>query len=163
MNNKVSKIFAYFTFLFSAQALAAPNIWDIGFGQGWQEYSISNEKVSFRIACNEAFSNTAEHMIEVMVNGTDLFAQKDHKLEILISGTAYTFDKGANQYGVPNVITSSQSGADNWKAFIKAVSAAAKIEFYYDGKKAGEVKPKKGSLKKLEYIEESCRPLLGRN
>lgn len=154
---------AFLAFVISASALAAPSAWQGGFGQGWQEYSISNGKVNFRIACNEAFNATSEHSIEVSVNETDLFAQKENKLTIVINGKSYAFNRGANEYGFPNVITSNRSDADNWKEFIAAVSQASRIEFYYDGKKAAEIKPKKSSLKELKFMEESCRPLIDKS
>jgi hypothetical protein len=156
-------ITACLAFFISAAAPAAPAVWQGGFGQGWQEYSISNGKASFRIACNEAYNDTSEHSIEVTVNGRDLFAEKDNRLAIVINGATYQFNRGANEYGFPNVITSNRNDADNWKEFIAAVSRASRIEFYYDGKKAAEIKPKKSSLKELKFMEESCRPLIDKS
>ena len=150
-------------FFISVSASAAPSAWQGGFGQGWQEYSISNGKVNFRIACNEAFNETSEHSIEVTVNETDLFAQKENRLAIVINGKSYAFNRGANKYGFPNVITSNRADAANWKEFIAAVSRAARIEFYYDGEKTGEIKPKKSSLKELKFMAESCKPLFDKS
>ncbi|MGJ0310690.1 hypothetical protein [Aliarcobacter cryaerophilus] len=46
--------------LFSSLLFGAnlPNIWTTGFGQGWQEYNISNEnKQSLQISCNVGYDD----------------------------------------------------------------------------------------------------------
>lgn len=49
----MKKMMAVSLFLFSASALAIPNIWTSGFGQGFIEYGISNDTgVTVVVACN---------------------------------------------------------------------------------------------------------------
>ena len=44
--------------------ITLPNIWTTGFGQGWQEYNISNEnKQSLQISCNVGYDDETDHNI----------------------------------------------------------------------------------------------------
>ena len=59
--------------LFSSLLFGAnlPNIWTTGFGQGWLEYNISNEKEQrLIISCNVGYDDETDHNIVFSTSST---------------------------------------------------------------------------------------------
>ena len=71
--------------LFSSLLFGAnlPNIWTTGFGQGWLEYNISNEKDQFLIiSCNVGYDDETDHNI-VFSTSSKEFSGEDLAFVIL--------------------------------------------------------------------------------
>lgn len=87
----MKKMMAVSLFLFSASALAIPNIWTSGFGQGFIEYGISNDTgVTVVVACNvgadlEDYENSIDHSIDISAGDHEVEGQ----IEFLIDDEAY--------------------------------------------------------------------------
>lgn len=124
-----------------------PNIWTSGFGQGWMEYNISNEKAqSLQISCNVGYDDETDHKI-IFLNGTKEYDGED--LAFLMDGNAYY------PLAMP---TSTRNGGNNWYEFSTNIGKITTIEVYNENQKIGEFKPTKQSSKKI-LNEGLCDPM----
>lgn len=144
--------------LLSETAFAKPDVWNEGFGQGWAEYSIGNRKANLLIACNAEAGSNAEHVLSLEVSDNELFSEPDHVVAFLIDGKRFEFSTGNNG----RVISSSRDAADLWGNFITALQKAKTIELYYDDSRITKITPKRSSLKNIEFMSDSCKPLFYR-
>ena len=147
-------------FFYSGFAFAIPNVWTAGFGQGWQEYYITNKKVVLNIGCNSATGFNYEHSLSLTNSkGVDLFTKPNHVLSFLIGGKAFEF--GTSKSG--KVETSYRNAANDWRDFIEAIHKARKIEVYYDDKIIVEYQPRNIDLEELKFMPDACSPLFYRD
>jgi len=144
--------------LLSGSAFAKPDVWNGGFGQGRAEYSIGNRKANLLISCNVETGMTSEHVLSLEVNGNELFSGPDHVVAFLVDGKRFEFSTADNG----RVISSSRDAADLWGNFITALQKAKTIELYYDDSRITKITPKRSSLKNIEFMSDSCKPLFYR-
>ena len=132
---KIGSIILFCSLLFGVNL---PNIWTTGFGQGWLEYNISNEKDQFLIiSCNVGYDDETDHNI-VFSTSSKEYSGKD--LAFIMDGNAY--------YPL-SMPTNTRNGAEAWYQFSNDISKAQKIEVYSQDKKIGEFNPTKQSAKKV--------------
>ena len=89
------------TFFYSNCSFAISDVWEETFGQGWQEYYISNEKNSLTISCNFGGSfncnvEVSEHFLSLITHdkgkNIELFQELGHIVSFLIDGQVFNFD-----------------------------------------------------------------------
>ncbi|MGJ0360199.1 hypothetical protein [Aliarcobacter cryaerophilus] len=141
---KIGSMILFCSLLFGANL---PNIWTTGFGQGWLEYNISNEKEQrLIISCNVGYDDETDHGI---VFASDLKEYAGEELAFIMDGNAY--------YPL-SMPTNTRNGAEAWYQFSNDISKAQKIEVYSQDKKIGEFNPTKQSAKKV--LEDGlCDPM----
>lgn len=136
--------------LFSSLLFGAnlPNIWTTGFGQGWLEYNISNEKDQFLIiSCNVGYDDETDHNIVFSTSSKEF------------SGEDLAFIMDGNTYYPLSMPTNTRNGANMWSEFSNDISKAQKIEVYSQDKKIGEFNPTKQSTKKV-LKDGLCDPMI---
>ena len=125
-----------------------PNIWTTGFGQGWLEYNISNEKEQFLIiSCNVGYDDETDHNIVFSTSSKEF------------SGEDLAFIMDGNAYYPLSMPTNTRNGAEAWYQFSNDISKAQKIEVYSQDKKIGEFNPTKQSAKKV-LGDGLCDPMI---
>ena len=125
-----------------------PNIWTTGFGQGWLEYNISNEKDQFLIiSCNVGYDDETDHNIVFSTSSKEF------------SGEDLAFIMDGNAYYPLSMPTNTRNGAEAWYQFSNDISKAQKIEVYSQDKKIGEFNPTKQSAKKV-LGDGLCDPMI---
>src|SRR5574344_37703 len=141
---KIGSIILFCSLLFGANL---PNIWTTGFGQGWLEYNISNEKDQFLIiSCNVGYDDETDHNIVFSTSSKEF------------SGEDLAFVMDGNAYYPLSMPTNTRNGANMWSEFSNDISKAQKIEVYSQDKKIGEFNPTKQSAKKV--LEDGlCDPM----
>ena len=136
--------------LFSSLLFGAnlPNIWTTGFGQGWLEYNISNEKEQrLIISCNVGYDDETDHNIVFSTSSKEF------------SGEDLAFIMDGNAYYPLSMPTNTRNGANMWSEFSNDISKAQKIEVYSQDKKIGEFNPSKESSKKV-LKDGLCDPMI---
>ena len=84
-------------------AAPLPNIWTTGFGQGWLEYNISNEKEQrLIISCNVGYDDETDHNIVFSTSSKEF------------SGEDLAFVMDGNAYYPLSMPTSTRNGANMW-------------------------------------------------
>ena len=128
--------------------ITLPNIWTTGFGQGWLEYNISNEKDQFLIiSCNVGYDDETDHNIVFSTSSKEY------------SGEDLAFIMDGNTYYPLSMPTNTRNGANMWSEFSNDISKAQKIEVYSQDKKIGEFNPTKQSAKKV-LKDGLCDPII---
>lgn len=141
---------------YSSIALAIPNVWSSGFGQGWQIYKISNKKITLEISCNDSTGDNSDHYLSLQNSKkVDLFTKPNHILSFLINNKAFEFE--TNKSG--KVDTKFRNAANYWRDFIRTIHKARKIEVYYDDEKIIDYQPRNIDLEELQFMPEACSPL----
>ena len=147
-------------FFYSGFAFAIPNVWESTFGQGNQEYYITNKKITLGIGCNSTTGFNFDHNLHLYNSkNVDLFTKPKHVLSFLIGGEVFEF--GTNKSG--KVETSYRNAANLWRNFIEAIHKARRIEVYYDDKKIVEYQPRNINFEDLKFMPEACSPLFYRD
>ena len=101
-----------------------PNIWTTGFGQGWLEYNISNEKEQrLIISCNVGYDDETDHNIVFSTSSKEF------------SGEDLAFIMDGNAYYPLSMPTNTRNGANMWSEFSNDISNAQKIEVYNENQK----------------------------
>ena len=136
--------------LFSSLLFGAnlPNIWTTGFGQGWLEYNISNEKEQrLIISCNVGYDDETDHNIVFSISSKEY------------SGEDLAFIMDGNAYYPLSMPTNTRNGGNNWYDFSSNIANAQKIEVYNENQKIGEFNPSKESSKKV-LKDGLCDPMI---
>jgi len=142
--------------LLASPALAIPNMWSSGFGQGNAEYTItSTDNVAFTINCtgNPDKDGILEHGIAVtLANGTTVYpGDQDPNIVVVMND---------QQYWIPPSL--GWRNADNaWVSFIGDIAKAQSFDVYINDKKvstylvnlknAQKVLPQEGECTEIYY------------
>lgn len=125
------------TSLLAPSAIAIPNIWSSGFGQGISVYNITNEQGdTFHISCDGGYSEhgDATGATFTLANGQEISPsnqQGGRKVELLIDGQGYW---------LPGEL--GWRGGDNaWAEFLAVITKAGSFDVYVDDKKMAQFSP----------------------
>lgn len=128
------------TSLLTPAAMAIPNIWSSGFGQGIAEHVIKNEQGdTFTLSCDVGYSDNGDltGVSFVLANGQDLSPADNHKVELLIDG---------NGYWLPEKL-GWRNGDNAWASFLEVITKASAFDVYVDDKKMASFAPTPQSIK----------------
>ena len=126
--------------LLTPTAMAIPNIWSSGFGQGIAEHIIKNEQGdTFTLSCDVGYSDNGDltGVSFVLANGQDLSPADNHKVELLIDG---------NGYWLPEKL-GWRNGDNAWASFLEVITKASAFDVYVDDKKMASFAPTPQSTK----------------
>ncbi|MGL6006875.1 hypothetical protein [Aeromonas sobria] len=126
--------------LLTPAAIAIPNIWSSGFGQGIAEHVIKNEQGdTFTLSCDVGYSDNGDltGVSFVLANGQDLSPADNHKVELLIDG---------NGYWLPEKL-GWRNGDNAWASFLEVITKASAFDVYVDDKKMASFSPTPQSTK----------------
>lgn len=126
--------------LLTPAAMAIPNIWSSGFGQGIAEHVIKNEQGdTFTLSCDVGYSDNGDltGVSFVLANGQDLSPADNHKVELLIDG---------NGYWLPEKL-GWRNGDNAWASFLEVITKASAFDVYVDDKKMASFSPTPQSTK----------------
>lgn len=126
--------------LLTPAAMAIPNIWSSGFGQGIAEHVIKNEQGdTFTLSCDVGYSDNGDltGVSFVLANGQDLSPADNHKVELLIDG---------NGYWLPEKL-GWRNGDNAWASFLEVITKASAFDVYVDDKKMASFTPTPQSTK----------------
>lgn len=126
--------------LLTPAAMAIPNIWSSGFGQGIAEHVIKNEQGdTFTLSCDVGYSDNGDltGVSFVLANGQDLSPANNHKVELLIDG---------NGYWLPEKL-GWRNGDNAWASFLEVITKASAFDVYVDDKKMASFAPTPQSTK----------------
>lgn len=127
--------------LLTPTAMAIPNVWSTGFGQGVAEHVIQNEQGdTFTLSCDVGYSERGDltGVGFVLANGQDLSPADNRKVELLIDGSVYWLPP---ELGWRN-------GDNAWSNFLHAIPTAKRFDVYVDDKKVAGFSPTPQSAKK---------------
>lgn len=131
------------------ESFGIPNIWTSGWGQGWAEYNINNDKQQLlRISCNVSANEESDHNITVNINGNEYSpTQPNISMAFVIDGNAY--------YPL-HMETHNRNGANAWYKFTQAIGKGKKIEVYLNNEVVALFTPTLESVNKVAKDIANC-------
>ncbi len=149
---KFKMIIAIAAFSTSIHAIAAPNVWNSSFGQGFIEYSIQDAKgQTLWVSCNEGAGDNYDHSAR--------FETKTKSYENSDSKYPLTFLLDGKKEVAPPGTTKWRNGANAWQDFVQGIAKAKKIEVFINNKKITTFSPTAGSIKNTAREIASCNAL----
>ncbi|ENX02704.1 hypothetical protein F900_01151 [Acinetobacter modestus] len=137
-------------FLCANGVYAAPNIWQMGYGQGIAEYSIQDAKgQTLWVNCNIGAGDEYDHSV--------LFETKTKSYENTDSNYPLTFLLDGKTEVAPSGTTNWRNGANAWYEFSQGISKAKKIEVFVNNKKMTTFTPVASSIKSVAKNISSCK------